>query len=246
MIGEWKVVEYGVVGSTNDEARKLVEGGSGPWVAVRARHQTRGRGRHSRRWLDRPGKALLMTAVLPEAHPFHVTAVICLSVLDAVRALGGEGPLFKWPNDLVYPEGKAGGLLCEAVEGPRGPFVLAGLGLNVSYGPGELEVEGSRITSLWVSERRLFGIDEVFRKILENISARWKEDTRSLRREYLENMAFIGQEVTLRPPYRCEGGGRPLSGEIRGVVVGVDDEGRLLLEGEYGMVRVTSGDAVPP
>jgi BirA family biotin operon repressor/biotin-[acetyl-CoA-carboxylase] ligase len=240
----WKVVEYTVTGSTSDDARRMVEGGSGPWLVVRADHQTRGRGRFSRRWMDMPGRSLLMTAVLPRAHPFRVNSVVCLAVLEAVRAMGGEGPRFKWPNDLVYPEGKAGGLLCEAVEGPQGRFVLAGLGINVSYGPGELEVEGSRITSLWVSERRLFGARELFREILERIPSLWVEDMRVLHQRYQENMAEVGREVVLGPPYRFKGEESP-AGVVRGVVLGVDQEGRLLLEGERGVLQVLAGDLMP-
>jgi BirA family biotin operon repressor/biotin-[acetyl-CoA-carboxylase] ligase len=240
----WQVVEYTVTGSTNDDARRMVEEGSGPWLAVRADHQVRGRGRYSRRWMDKPGKSLLMTAVLPEAHPFRVSTAVCLAVREAVRAMGGEGPLFKWPNDLVYPEGKVGGLLCESVEGPLGRLLLAGLGINVSYGPGELEVEGGRVTSLWVSEKRLFGVEELFWEILERLPGLWREDANRLRRRYQENMADMGQEVVLAPPYRWEGE-ESLSGEVRGVVLGVDEEGRLLLEGERGVLRVLAGDVMP-
>lgn len=241
----WKILEYSVVGSTNDEARRLVVGGHGPWLAVRADHQTKGRGRYSRKWMDRPGKSLLLTVVLPSTHPFRVTALMCLAVRYAVRSLGGSGPRFKWPNDLVYPEGKVGGLLCEAVKGPKGEFVLAGLGLNVSYGPEELFMEGARPTSLWVSERRWFGVLEVFRGVLEGIISLWEEEAEALRLGYLRHLAYLDEEVELGPPYHLDGAKGIPTGTIRGVVRGVDEDGRLLLESETGMLRVVSGDLLP-
>ncbi len=241
----WKVLEYPVIGSTNDEARAWVEKGHGPWLALRADHQTKGRGRHARKWVDQPGKALLMTVVLPWQLPFRVIALMCLAVRHAVRNLGGSGPRFKWPNDLVYPEGKAGGILCETAMGKSGKFVLAGLGLNVAYAREELSIEGAKPTSLWVSERRWFGVRDLFHEVLEGITSLWNEDMEELYRGYMDNLAYLGQEVELGPPYKLEGAEEVPASLIRGVVWGVDREGRLLLKSGAGILRVVSGDLLP-
>jgi BirA family biotin operon repressor/biotin-[acetyl-CoA-carboxylase] ligase len=56
-----------VTGSTNAAALELAEGGAPEWTLVAAGHQTRGRGRLGRTWVDQPGDALMFSFVLRPA-----------------------------------------------------------------------------------------------------------------------------------------------------------------------------------
>jgi len=53
-----------VTGSTNADAAALADGGAPEWTLVGAGHQTAGRGRLGRTWLDRPGGSLMASLVL--------------------------------------------------------------------------------------------------------------------------------------------------------------------------------------
>ena len=57
-------LSLGEVDSTQTEARRLAEAGAPEGTVVRAEHQTRGRGRFGRRWVDDSGSALLVSIVL--------------------------------------------------------------------------------------------------------------------------------------------------------------------------------------
>jgi BirA family transcriptional regulator, biotin operon repressor / biotin---[acetyl-CoA-carboxylase] ligase len=58
-----------------------------------------------------------------------------VAVLRALRALGIGGAQIKWPNDLVTPRGKLGGILIEVRSEAAGPMhVVVGLGLNLALG----------------------------------------------------------------------------------------------------------------
>ncbi|MBW3554338.1 MAG: biotin--[acetyl-CoA-carboxylase] ligase [Gemmatimonadetes bacterium] len=133
----WRVPElriYRSVGSTNDVARELAEGGAPAGTVVLADEQTSGRGRRGRRWTGEAGRSLLLSMVLRPAS--SLTAVVPLRIgLAAARAIEAEAGIpvgLKWPNDLVLAGRKVGGVLCEgAFEGGRPAFLIAGVGINV-------------------------------------------------------------------------------------------------------------------
>ena len=128
-----------VTGSTNATALELAEGGCPEWTLVSAAHQSAGRGRLGRTWQDGPGEALLCSFVLRPALPptsaglLTVLAGACLA--EAARSLGVSAGC-KWPNDLMTPAGKAGGILAETVvAGQAIRHVVIGTGVNLGEPP---------------------------------------------------------------------------------------------------------------
>jgi BirA family biotin operon repressor/biotin-[acetyl-CoA-carboxylase] ligase len=132
-----------VTGSTNQTAIELAEAGTPEWTLVGAGHQTAGRGRLGRSWADEPSGALLFSIVLRPDLPgdraawLPLLAGLCVAraCRDACRVQVG----CKWPNDLVTPEGKVGGVLIESrVLGRRIDWVVAGIGLNLGEAPASI------------------------------------------------------------------------------------------------------------
>lgn len=249
----WEVRRYQSLDSTNLEAKRLLARGASEGLVVTAGHQTKGRGRLDRNWLDRPGKSLLVSVVLREVEPFRAAALAALSARAAVRRLGGEGPLCKWPNDLVYGTRKVGGVLTESFRRDDDRFLIVGLGLNVGYLPEELDFP-ARLppTSLLVEEGRLWSAEELLEALLGEAGERigWGEGR--LLEEYRENLAYRGRKVMvenyvtwdLMVEWRTENlgaGGRRLSG----ILAGVDERGNLLVEAEGQFMRVAAGDLSP-
>src|SRR6185437_12793262 len=82
-------------------------------VAV-AEHQTEGRGRLGRVWVDEPGAGLAMSVVLrpppPVAHWPELTLVAARAVVEAI----GQGATIKEPNDVLVDGRKVAGILAEA------------------------------------------------------------------------------------------------------------------------------------
>lgn len=113
-------------------------------TVVVADHQTAGRGRHTRDWLDAPGRSVLMTYVEPwgEAKDPPVTSILPSHVFandscSALQELTGSSEIkLKWLNDFVARGKKIGGILLENVryKGPERPYAkLFGIGINVHY-----------------------------------------------------------------------------------------------------------------
>jgi BirA family biotin operon repressor/biotin-[acetyl-CoA-carboxylase] ligase len=95
-----------------------------------AEHQTEGRGRLGRVWVDDPGTGLAFSIVLCPPPPVsrwpELTLVAARAVADAI----GEGAAIKDPNDVLVDGRKVAGILAEA-----GERVVLGIGVNVGSAP---------------------------------------------------------------------------------------------------------------
>jgi BirA family transcriptional regulator, biotin operon repressor / biotin---[acetyl-CoA-carboxylase] ligase len=94
-----------------------------------AEHQTEGRGRLGRVWVDEPGAGLALSVVLwppaPVARWPELTLVAAEAVADAIG-----GATIKHPNDVLVGGRKVAGILAEA-----GERVVLGIGVNVGSAP---------------------------------------------------------------------------------------------------------------
>lgn len=129
-----------VTASANQTALRLAEQGAPEWTIVTAGHQTAGRGRLGRGWVDRPGRALMFSVVLrPSLEPALVSLLSLLagaSMAQAAREVGAGDAACKWPNDLLLAGRKVGGILAEArSSGDRIEHVVVGIGVNLGEPP---------------------------------------------------------------------------------------------------------------
>lgn len=104
----------------------------GPIGAVYTTHQTAGRGRLGRDWLDAPHKGLYYTAVIKTdlVQPATLPLFASLAVCDALRERYHIDCQIKWPNDLLLSGKKIVGILCEV--GPDGHSIVVGIGINLA------------------------------------------------------------------------------------------------------------------
>jgi BirA family transcriptional regulator, biotin operon repressor / biotin---[acetyl-CoA-carboxylase] ligase len=219
-----------VTESTNATALAMAAGGTPEWTLVAAGHQTAGRGRRGRAWVDRPGAALLCSLVLRTSLTPDRLGLMSLAagVAMAEAASGASDNVVrcKWPNDLLVGESKVGGILGEAeiVEG-RIRHVVVGIGVNLEAPEG---VEGAGSIGAVEEEALLTGFLMRFRSLvegsLEEIPGRWRAVAHTLGRT-VEGTTVDGNSV-------------------RGVAVDLDDSGALLIDTEEpgGRVRVAFGE----
>lgn len=240
---EWKIREYSVIDSTNLEAKRLLERGEGAGLVLWAHHQTKGRGRFNRGWWSLPGKSLLVSLVFEGLGGFEATRLVSVAAVTAIVRGGGNGPLIKWPNDLVYSNRKVGGILSESFTTRGKSFVIVGLGINVSYLPEELDRSPhSSVTSLLVEERRFWDTRLLLSHLLKEIESRMKMDKAGLLTEYRTKLAFKGERISIRQPLKVLGEMETRDEELHGSMLGVDDHGHLLLERNGCVLKVAAGD----
>ena len=125
-----------VTGSTNANALALAAEGAPAWTLVGAGHQTAGRGRLGRNWVDRPGAALLCSVVLRPSWETDRLGLAALAagaaMAEAASEMSGVEVRCKWPNDLLVGGRKVGGILSEAQASVEGiVHVVVGVGVNL-------------------------------------------------------------------------------------------------------------------
>ena len=132
---------YDTVESTNDEARKAIEGLDNLSV-IAARCQTAGRGQGDHKWHSRPGENLTFTVVLKFGDgalaPLDARDLLVITetvTLALRRYLIGKGvkARIKWPNDIYVGDRKICGILIENIlHGPEVAASIVGIGFNLN------------------------------------------------------------------------------------------------------------------
>ena len=137
------------IGSTNDDAAQLARDGAPEGTVIGSDHQTAGRGRRGRAWVDAPGEALMYTVILrPRVSPIDagmLPLVIAVGLADALDEVGVPDVQIAWPNDIIASGVKVAGILCElSADQERVTWAIAGMGINVGPVP---EVASTRWTA---------------------------------------------------------------------------------------------------
>lgn len=133
------LIQLHTVDSTNNYAiAKVHEGMAQHGLAVLADVQTQGRGQRSKTWQSEPGMNLLCSMVLePYGLELQQSFVLSMTIALAVHAVfnnyAGNETAIKWPNDIMWRDRKAGGILIEnVIQGGAWKWAVAGVGLNIN------------------------------------------------------------------------------------------------------------------
>lgn len=228
--GDARIHFYDTIGSTNDEAARLLAAGESAPLVVLSRRQDKGRGRLGRSWHSATeGNLYLSFAFRPDVEPAHMQTFtlwmgvnVCLLVATFCRVVPG----LKWPNDLLFDDRKAGGMLTEArMDADRIHDLVFGLGLNLhapaAGWPAELAERATALadhTAVPLDPNKfaaaLIGrmltaygafLDGTYQKTFADLWHRFD--------------LLKGREITLLQGTRA----------IPGTALGIDDEGSLLL-----------------
>ncbi len=234
----WRLEVRARVTSTNSILLERARQGAPEGLALLARVQTAGRGRHGRRWMSLRGNLHLSVLLRPE-RPLRDCAslalVVALAARDALADLTpGLALRLKWPNDLLLDGAKLGGILLETAGSASGrEGIVAGLGINLAAHP-EDPLRPATSLAAWglpapppeeLAERILARLEPRYRRWL----ARGFGDQRA---EWIAAGAGLGARARLRL------GERELSGRI----LDVDAEGALWLDLGAERVRFLAGE----
>lgn len=227
-------------GSTNDDLRALAQQGADHGSVLVAEHQSAGRGRLGRGWEAPPRSALLCSILLrpPQAaaHWGWVPLATALAVNDALRTLGVETTV-KWPNDILWREAKLAGILAERVDTPRGNAVIVGIGMNVDLDHAELPSQTATSLRLVSDASRGLRREQVLVGVLHAFSGQYQmwvdQAWPALHEAYVRASSTVGRQVEVSVP-----GKSPVTGEA----VGIDAEGRLVVENRQDQVHLAAGD----
>ncbi len=130
----WRVVRYGAIDSTNEEARRRALGGDAGRLWIVADEQTAGRGRRGRVWISPKGNLHASALVIDPCPPVvaaQLGFVAGVALVRAARDLGATDVGLKWPNDLMSQGVKCAGILIEGIGlGGARSACAVGIGVN--------------------------------------------------------------------------------------------------------------------
>jgi BirA family biotin operon repressor/biotin-[acetyl-CoA-carboxylase] ligase len=232
------------VGSTNDEAKRLAQGGAPEGTLVVADEQADGRGRGENSWISLKGKGIYASLVLrPALEPSRGGELSLLVGTAAAEALSEETALrveLKWPNDLVIHGQKVGGILVEAAaRGRTLEYAIAGIGINVSFERKELRGANAPATSLALEKGT--GPVPPREEILAAVAARLGQSYREYQERGFSHLKNLMETVAMHR----RGDALALqtgAGIRRGAYEGIEEGGLLRLRFEDGSVKAFDSD----
>jgi BirA family biotin operon repressor/biotin-[acetyl-CoA-carboxylase] ligase len=232
-------------GSTNSDLLALARARQPQRPRLRAALvQSAGRGRHGRRWHSSPGASLLFSLAVPLADSPHALASITLACGVAIaETLNEDGVAvqLKWPNDVLLDGRKLAGILCELAQDGAGRRTLViGVGVNLwadaamrASAAQPLATLAERIAPAQLAAGREARIARLARALLEVAREYERDGFVPLQPRYMRWFAHTDAEVDI-----VDHGTRV----VRGRALGVDGEGRLLLQTDAGLRAFASGE----
>lgn len=239
--GGVEIITLDSVTSTNDEIRRLADGGATGPLWVRAVTQTKGRGRRGRSWLSEPGN-LFMTGLLTldckPAEAANLSFLTALAVAEAIDHFVKPSQIqLKWPNDVLIQGCKTSGILLESWTSAQGLQVAIGIGINVVTMPDNIEQKITCIAHHAAPDKGICDAATLFILVVWHFHdwlAIWREQGFApIRTAWLSRAKGLGQPITARLPHET----------IEGVFQGLAQDGALELVLADGTMRlVTAGD----
>ena len=229
---------FAAVGSTMDCAREALPNlGPRDRALFLAREQLQGRGRQGRVWAQpKVGFYGTYAFAAPQgiASIAGFSLVVGIAVARLVQSFGSQVRL-KWPNDIYTDEGaKFSGILVDIVTLKDVPWILTGIGINLS---GEPQVD-TKVSSLETLTGRRLDVPSVAAQLSPILLKLWEEYAgfgfAAFKSEWLGLAYALGKQITIDTG----------SDRLSGIFNGVSDRGGIVLERGSELVEIISGHVI--
>ena len=215
------------------ESTQLLLGPDDPEGAIATTdHQTGGRGRRGRSWIEAPGTAVLVSVLLrppPERAAPQLSLLGGLAAAMAAEDALGLAAQIKWPNDVMVDRRKVAGVLAEARDG----VVVLGIGMNVNQTreqlPPDARMPAASLRTLDGRERDREQVLASLLAHLDRLYAAWRDG----------GLDAVYDDLGARDFLR----GRRVSVDgVAGTAQMIARDGRLAISTDAGRVLVESGE----
>ncbi|MBK1705351.1 biotin--[acetyl-CoA-carboxylase] ligase [Halochromatium glycolicum] len=212
-----------------------------------AERQTAGRGRLGRTWVSPYGRNLYLSVLwrfsLAPAELGGLSLACGVAVASALRRLGAREVGLKWPNDVHWRRRKLAGLLLEVGGESQGPsYAVVGVGVNLRL----TGVDAAAIKQPWADLSQVLTTETPGTKLpSRNRAAAWlisallaaldryrHQGLTPFLAEWRALDAYPGAPVEILTGAQC----------IRGVYLGIDEQGALRLQRPEGVRSFAAGE----
>jgi BirA family transcriptional regulator, biotin operon repressor / biotin---[acetyl-CoA-carboxylase] ligase len=234
----WRIVRFGAVDSTNEEARRHALAGESDRLWIVADEQTAGRGRRGRAWISPRGNlhaSALMIDPCPRPVASQLGFVAGVALARAASDLGATDVGLKWPNDLMSGGAKCAGILIEGFGlGSGQTACVVGIGVNCAQAPEGL---GYATACLTRAGGQAVAPGELFERLTQRFDDAlddWRigEAFDRIRAGWLDYAVGLGERIAIQNG----------AGQREGVFEGIDSAGRLLMQSEHGLDAIEAAD----
>ena len=225
-----KILKFDTLPSTNQYLKDNYKNLENLTI-VNAIHQTNGRGRLGRTWID--NNDLLFSILVKENldNPANYSFLIASTL---VKVLKEFNPLIKWPNDIIINDRKICGILLEAVTIEKIECVIIGVGINTNSKKfsNDLVFKANSLSNILESE---IDNEQLLLKIADNFLEDYQlyiNNESNYKEIVLNNFYLLNKEIS----FNYNGY------ENKGIVIGMNQENELLVNVNGKIFNLKSGE----
>lgn len=235
---------FKTITSTNSAIKELAIKGEKEGTVIISEEQTAGRGRLGRKFYSPSGTGIYMSILLrphlSASESLMITTAAAVAVAEAIEAVSGREAKIKWVNDIYCDNKKVCGILTEASFGLENggiEYAIPGIGINVRTPKNGFPEEIKNIATGIFDDEAFASIDARSKLVAEVLERFWNYykdiEHKSFLEAYKKRSLLIGKEVNIISYNSSE----------KAVVLEIDDECRLKVRMEDGLIRfISSGE----
>lgn len=225
-----KIIRFDTISSTNLYLKENYNDFDN-LTCVTALHQTNGRGRLGRTWVD--DNDLLFSILVKNNlnNPSDYSFLIASSIITVLKSLN---PLVKWPNDIIINDRKIAGILLEAVTIEKIDCVIIGVGINTNS-----KIFSDDLVFKANSISNIIGEEVDNNKLLDNILNQFEKDYNDYindksdyHKNILQNFYLMNKEITFKIQDK----------KFNSIVLGMNDNNELIVQIDDQIFYLNSGE----
>ena len=239
------IIYLDTIDSTNSYAKSKISVLSDKTV-IAANHQTAGRGRFDRKWVDLGDDNIFLTIVLKPSTEFsnifsnftqYMSVVLC-KILETYKLR----PEIKWPNDVLIGNAKIAGILAESVI-RNGKFygIVLGIGVNLNSNINNLSlITDKKVSAVNILlnvnniNKDLF-LEKFLKEFFTNYEDFFSAGFKFIMDDYISRCSFLGKNIVVK---FC-------GQDVTGKALGIDDTGKLVILRDDNTIQyICAGDII--
>ncbi|MSQ45664.1 MAG: biotin--[acetyl-CoA-carboxylase] ligase [Ignavibacteria bacterium] len=218
------------IDSTNLFAREIPSNTITNGMIIVADHQTEGKGRRGRTWIDESRANILCSLILTNLKSTSLLPIIAgISIVESIFECTNLKAECKWPNDVFLNKKKISGCLIEQI----GNITIIGIGINVNQNNfGDL---ANNATSLFNEtgikwEREVLLVNLLNR--METLLSIYENSSSQIIDLWKKYVTFIGKEVNISTELE----------NYSATAVDITEDGLLIIRKDNNLQTLTAGD----
>ncbi|MDR1104484.1 MAG: biotin--[acetyl-CoA-carboxylase] ligase [Endomicrobium sp.] len=228
---------YKQLPSTQTSVKKLAEKNFEEGFIIVAEKQTNSYGRIKRTWSSNAGGlwfSILLKPLIRPDEASKLTLILSIALKRTLKEYKIDSEI-KWSNDVFVNDRKIAGILVEmSAEQDRINWIVAGIGININ------NKLPAKFVDISISLKEVLGREVDRAEFLAKFLAKFEEIYNNFCNtgfemfveEYNRDIAYKNEIVTIDDGY---------NNIVSGVNLGIDKDGRLMINTKVGLEKVISG-----